>query len=211
MRTVTFSDVHVAEAVNTNFVAAWINRDPTFTDDDTTTEKRIFEHVAEGFATKNICTFFLTSEGRVFGYVAGYVEPNVFLSEVDLALRIHRKAFNASPSVAEEVLDAVTRLHSERAREFTRVLALDADELVQGFVFPAYRAIEHKHTQRCAKVLRETYTYLERLHNYWSSIKELPDFESVRYSYEYGSEFTEESSEAKKIERRPPDWKSRDK
>ena len=94
MRTVTFSDAQVARVVNKHFVCAWFNRSPGFTNNDYTTEKNIFKGSAEAYTTRNICTFVLAPDGRVFTYVAGYLSPELFLRFINGALELRRTAFD---------------------------------------------------------------------------------------------------------------------
>ena len=73
----TFSDPKVAEVVNANFVSAWFNRSAGFCNGDDAAEKSIFQHSSEAFLTKNICTFVLSPDGRVFT-TSGYVCPSSY-------------------------------------------------------------------------------------------------------------------------------------
>src|SRR5688572_5134862 len=104
MRTVTFSDPSVAAFVNDRFVAAWHNRAPGFRNADYAAEENIFRSSADAYPTKNICTFFLTPKGEVLFYVAGYLEPGLFLETLELVTRLAR----ASPAERRAI-------HAERA------------------------------------------------------------------------------------------------
>ena len=92
----TFSDKRVADAVNANFVAAWVNRGPGFRNLDFHTEQWIFQGDLEAYPTKNICTFFLTPEGKVFYYVAGSYSPEIFLQVLDTASGLRGALFDAA-------------------------------------------------------------------------------------------------------------------
>lgn len=63
----------------------------------------------------------------------------------------------------------------------------------------AYRGAAHQHGANCFHALREGFTYLGKLHRKWAETAELPDLESVRYSYLFGNPFTEESATSEPI------------
>ena len=92
----TFSDKRVADAVNANFVAAWVNRGPGFQNLDFNTEQWIFQSDMEAYPTKNICTFFLTPEGKVFYYVAGSYSPELFVKILETASTLRTATSTAS-------------------------------------------------------------------------------------------------------------------
>jgi len=83
MRTVTFSNQTVANFINRNYVPAWHNRGPGFHDEELSTENSISKLSA--YATRNIVTFFLRPDGRVFFYAAGYYPPKSFLEILKFA------------------------------------------------------------------------------------------------------------------------------
>jgi hypothetical protein len=198
MRTVTFSNADVAESVNTNFVAAWFNRDPEFKNTDTRAEDQIHKVAMEGFATKNICTFFLTPGGNVLHYVAGYVSPEIFLQELDVALKIRGEALDDTFRLKGDGLDVLKRIHAERARHFATLLA-DVEDHVRTFPSIVYRDKPHEHTDRCAGTLKATFTYMQRLHASWGAVQELPRLDAVRFAYRYGNDFAEETGKATRI------------
>ncbi len=209
LRTVTFSDKRVADMINTRFVAAWCNRGPGFKNNDLWSEKRIFESDLEAYPTKNICTFFLSPEGRVFYYVAGSYSPEFFLKILDTATSLRQALFDDGMRPRAGHLATAARLHEERAAAFEslaekakqpeslKLLFREDDRLT-------YRGKRHVHGPQCASSVREGYAYWARLHAVLEAWEELPDLEAVRYRYEYGNEFTEESPTAKHIERSDP-------
>src|SRR5688572_13296825 len=85
MRTVTFSSAEVAMAVNENFVATWVNREPGFHSCDEKEERRIATNDFEAYATKNFCTFFTTPDLGVLHYASGHYFPPLFLGELAAA------------------------------------------------------------------------------------------------------------------------------
>jgi hypothetical protein len=184
---VTFSDPKVAALVNERFVAAWFNRGPGFHNEDYGTERWIFEADGEAYPTKNICTFFLSPEGRVFHYVAGYWAPELFLPELETALRLRREGFDGRMRLRREGMESMRRIHRERAAA--------AKEPVRVGERRIYRGFEHRHTEGCAARLAESRAYLERLHLHWAERLRLPALEEVRFDYLYGNPFTEEPRE----------------
>ena len=119
MRTVTFSDARVADVVNKHFVSAWFNRSPGFTNADLTTERKIFAQSAEAYTTRNICTFIMTPEGRVFSYVAGYFSPELFLRFVKSAILLRDEAFDDNMLLKPGGLRAIRKLHREKFQSLT--------------------------------------------------------------------------------------------
>ena len=201
----------MADAVNADFVAAWVNRGPGFQNLDFHTEQWIFQSDMEAYPTKNICTFFLTPAGKVFYYVAGSYSPEVFLRVLDTASGLRGALFDAA---MKESGGDVTRVHLAKAEEFDglREKAEDAYKSPDGWksLFgdgkkPAlYRGLKHKHGQRCAYSLSKGWEYFRDLHRAMAGWTELPALETVRYAYLYGNEFTEESAEARRIARPDP-------
>ena len=63
-----------------------------------------------------------------------------------------------------------------------------------------YRGITHRHSDACAWRLRESSTYLVRVHQFWQKTAELPTLEKVRYKYLYGNDFSEETPGASPIQ-----------
>lgn len=203
----------MAEAVNASFVAAWVNRGPGFRNLDFNTEKWIFQGDLEAYPTKNICTFFLTPEGKVFYYAAGSYSPEIFLEILANASALRGELFDAA---MKEKGGLAAKLHHEKAEayEALREKAKDATTSPDGWrklmADPKgaanYRGLKHKHSQRCAWSLQHGYAYFVDLHRTLAEWKELPAFEDLRFSYLYGNEFTEETADAARIGRReePP-------
>ena len=198
----TFSDRTIAETVNRNFVAAWFNRGPGFHNEDYSTEKWIFRGAMEAYPTKNICTFFLAPDRRVFHYVAGTFSPEVFRGELDTALRIRRAAFDDRMKQKPGAVDLLRKIHEEaadrlksRTEAVATALARGRDEWsrVIAFVEPrTYRGTRHVHTAECAGALLEGYRYLQALHRDWSAKRRFPRLNEVRFRYLFGNAFTEE-------------------
>lgn len=182
----TFSDAKVAALVNANFVAAWINRGAGFHNEDYAKEKWIFGSAMEAYPTKNICTFFMTPDGDVFHYVAGYFAPAAFRAEVETALEIRRAAFDASMMLKPGGLTSLARLHADAAARIeSQPTKPDATPV-------SYRTFKHEHSDACARAAREGDRYRQALHEYWSRLDALPTFEKIRLDYVYGDPFTEE-------------------
>jgi hypothetical protein len=183
---VTFSDPGVAEFVNEHFVAAWHNRGAGFHNEDYAAEQWIFGSSMEAYPTKNICTFFLTPEGRVFHYVAGFWAPEIFRVELETALSLRREAFDAGMELKRGGLEALRRVHEEAASTIrSRVAALS--------IAPrSYRGSAHEHSDSCRAAVEAGGRHLAGLHRHWSGAAELPEFEEVRYDYLFGNSFTEE-------------------
>ncbi len=192
----TFSDRKVADLVNAKFVAAWFNRSPGFSNFDYTAEEDIYTRSAEGYTTKNICTFVLTPDRRVFTYVAGHVAPALFIDFLESALAMREAAFDERMRLKNRGLDALKALHAKRAARFQ-------SEELKTHDIPAYRGAKHEHTDQCGSWLRATGQYLTRLHQKWSLLPELPTLASIRFAYLYGNDFTEEGKDGSKIAEDP--------
>jgi hypothetical protein len=205
---VTFSDAKVAAAVNAGFVAAWHNRGPGFFNDTLSTERWIFESSMEAYPTKNICTFFLTPEGKVFYYVAGYYSPDLFLKFVETASALRGALFDERMQPKAGGLEAARKIHEGRARtmELAHAQARKAESgdprpVLKDFrTAPTYRGLAHRHGPACVRNLAEGYEYLGLLHRLWAEAKELPELDGVRYGYLWGNPFTEEAATAQRIE-----------
>lgn len=195
LRTVTFSDAKVAAVVNANFVSAWHNRSPGFQNRDDAAEKSIFEHSNEAFPTKNVCTFVLTPDGRVFHYFAGYVSPELFLRFLADALALRRAGFDERMKPTAGGLDALRKIHADRAAAGAKETTAKPCE----FEERAYRGITHRHSDACAWRLRDSSSYMVRVHMFMEKAAELPALENVRYKYLYGNDFSEEGSGASPI------------
>jgi hypothetical protein len=194
---VTFSDPKVAEVVNKNFVPAWFNRSPGFCNSDFTTEKSIFENSAEAFLTKNICTFVLAPDGRVFHYVAGYVSPELFQRFLEDALALRRAGFDGKMKPRPGGLDVMKRLHADLGARFQGETTAIAELPV--FAERHYRGTRHAHTEQCRRVVQEASRYLARVHKHWSQVAAMPALDEVRFKYFYGNAFTEEGKGASGI------------
>jgi hypothetical protein len=190
LRTVTFSNRKVAEVVNANFVPAWFNRSPGFRNSDDAPEKSIFQNSSEAFLTKNICTFILTPDGRVFHYIAGYVSPEIFLRFLDDTLVLHRSLTSGGLATLQET-------HAG--------LATDYEQKAKGKATPtevadrSYRDLTHRHNEACAWQIQETWRYLGRVHRFLEKAAALPSLDEVRYKYLYGNDFSEEGKGASPI------------
>ena len=205
----TFSDPEVAAFVNRNFVSAWTNRGPGFFNADFSTEKWIFSSSMEAYPTKNICTFFLSPDGKVFNYLAGYYGPDLFLKALKTAADLRQALFDEKMQAKAGGLDAARKIHGQRAllmaAQRERVKSAEGrDEgwrkIVAEYKSAAYRGQNHTHSAGCLSNLRAGLDYLARLHQAWSETAELPDLEEVRYAYLWGNPFTEEAGDSKKIE-----------
>lgn len=199
LRTVTFSDKKVAELVNANFVSAWVNRSPGFCNNSDEAEKSIFQGATEAFLTKNICTFVLAPDGRVFHYAAGYLSPELFLRFLEDALALRRAGFDQGMIQKPGGLDAMRKLHAERATarqaEFQTVQRpADGGERT-------YRNLTHRHNENCSWQLQEVSSYFLRVHRFWEKAAALPALDDLRYQYLYGNDFSEEGPGASPIKR----------
>jgi hypothetical protein len=210
---VSFSDPRVAAAVNSKFVAAWINRGPGFFNAEFWTEARIAEHDFEAYPTKNICTFFLTPERKVFYYAAGSYAPDMFLKILETAASLRTALFDDRMRLKEKGAVLAARLHEEKADAYQELKERAEDpstgpdgwrEIVKSFRSVSYRGLKHTHSAACAGSLRNGYDYLATLHRDWSKRTELPAFEDVRFRYLYGNDFTEECAGSTPITRPEP-------
>jgi hypothetical protein len=209
LRTVTFSDPQVADFINKNFVAAWFNRGPGFFNDDLSTEKWIFSGSMEAYPTKNICTFFLAPDGKVFDYRAGSWSPDLFLKSLKTALELRRALYDDAMKAKDGGVDAARKIHGTcamaMALERERVVKAQSKEggwkkiLPDGGTF-VYRGATHQHSAACLSSLSSGYDYLARVHQMWSETAALPDLDEIRYAYLWGNTFTEESAQSKSIE-----------
>lgn len=214
LRTVTFSDPEVAAYVNKNFVSAWYNRGPGFFNQDLSTERWIFSSSVDAYPTKNICTFFLEPDGNVFSYVAGLYSPEFFMRFLRDAVELRNRLFDAKMQPKDGGIASARKLHEDRLRDMQDGLedCLDAEKAGSGWqsLFKSakpfmYRGQPHTHGPSCVRALKEGYEYLVKLHQHWALAKELPDLESVRFTYLWGNPFTEESDKAERIAELPKD------
>lgn len=209
LRTVTFSDKRVADAVNSKFVAAWTNRGPGFVNTTFWAEQGIAERNYEIYPTKNICTFFLTPDRKVFYYAAGSYAPEVFLKILETASTLRKTLFDDRLAPKENGAALAKQLHEEKAEAYAS-LQEEAQQgenwrsLVKDIRPGNYRGLRHVHSASCAWSLKEGYDYLAALHREWSTRTSLPAFDDLRYQYLYGNEFTEESETSKHITKPEP-------
>ena len=205
----TFSDKRVAEVVNSKFVAAWVNRGAGFVNAEFWTEKGIADRNYEAYPTKNICTFFLTPEGKVFYYVAGSYSPELFVKILETALSLRKILFDEKMELREKGPAEAARYHEDLAGDYED-LQLQAERpggwqsLVKKFQPVSYRKQKHVHSESCSWSLKNGYEYLTALHKEWMGRKELPAFDDVRYLYLYGNDFTEETADSKHVVRPEP-------
>lgn len=204
----TFSDPDVAAFVNKNFVSAWSNRGPGFHNDDYSTEKWIFSSDMEAYPTKNICTFMLAPDGKVFDYAAGFYCPELMMKILKAAVELRGALFDAKMQPKDGGLEAAQKIHAVRAGEFVlqRERARKAQgqkdgwqTLVGNFKTPTYRGQRHQHGAACAAALTAGYDYLSRLHQAWSEAAGLPGLDEMRYAYLWGNSFTEEAANSRQI------------
>lgn len=183
----TFSKPEVAAFVNANFVAAWHNRAPGFKDLDYKAENDIFTRSVDSYPTMNICTFFLAPDGRVFHYVAGHQGPTRFLEILRLAARMRGEAFDDRMGLRPDGLKTLQTIHAERSA------ALKAKGFEPETGTLSYRGLTHTHGKACAGALEELREYLRILHERQSKRAALATIDEVRYAYDYGNSFSEES------------------
>src|SRR5262245_52529035 len=185
MRTVTFSNPEVAREVNSKFVPVWINRGPGFHNTEMDTERRIFNESEEAYATRNICTFFMTPDLKVAHYVAGYYAPDLFGE----TLRFVEKL--------QGTLDNPEAFRSEHAR-FSRICGDESDAIEEASQPDAgkkawepilrkygcykYEA-KHHHGPGCLHSLGEAMDYWAKLHEHFASLHRMPTFDEVRKNY----------------------------
>ena len=193
----TFSNKKVAEVVNANFVATWFNRSPGFKNTDDEAEKSIFQGASEAFLTKNICTFVLTPDGKVFHYIAGYVSPEIFLRFLDDALALRRAGFDHWMIQKPEGPEALRKLHAERAAAYEKEGKSTPKPC--GTDVRSYKELTHRHGDSCGRQIGETWGYLGRVHRFWEKTYGLPTLEDVRFKYLYGNDFSEEGQGASPI------------
>ena len=162
----------------------------------------------EAYPTKNICTFFLAPDGKVFDYVAGSWSPDLFLKSLKTALELRRALYDETMKAKEGGLEAARKLHETRAMamasERDRALQLQSKpdgwkKLVSDSRTFSYRGATHQHGAGCAASLSAGFDYLARLHLKWSETAALPGLDEIRYSYLWGNSFTEESDRSKSI------------
>jgi hypothetical protein len=219
---VTFSDPKIAAFVNKNFVSAWFNRGPGFFNADLSTERWIFASSMEAYPTKNICTFFLAPDGKVFHYVAGFYSPDLFLKFLSTALDLRKALFDEKMQPKTDGLKEARKIHEERASSMDDAAERLKDAQsqkdgglkgLQEYRLYSYRGMVHQHGPRCVSNLQAGFDYLGKLHRLWAAFQSLPDLDAVRYAYLWGNPFTEEAAgaqpiadnDAAKVPKPPPD------
>jgi hypothetical protein len=206
---VSFSDKRVADLVNSKFIAAWTNRGPGFNNTEYWTEKGIAEQNYEAYPTKNICTFFLTPQGKVFYYVAGSYSPELLLKILESASALRKLLFDEKMVLKDGGLAQAATFHEDKTELYDglKEQAQRPDgwqSLVQGWRPGSYRGFKHTHGASCGWSLKNGYEYLAGLHRDWSLKTELPAFDDVRYRYLYGNDFTEETADSSHVSRPEP-------
>ena len=182
----TFSKPEVAAFVNAHFVAAWHNRAPGFKDLDYKAENQIFTLSVDAYPTKNICTFFLAPDGRVFHYVAGHQGPTRFLETLRLAARMRAEAFDDRMAPRPDGLPTLKAIHAGRAA------ALKARGFEPESGTLTYRGLTHAHGEHCAWALEAYREYARQYHERQARSTALAAIDDVRYAYDYGNSFSEE-------------------
>lgn len=94
MRTVTFSDAALAAELNAKFACAWVNKKPSekFEYFRQVTDKEC-RSLYPGAGAANVTSIFATPEGRVLDAFPGYLAPDAFRAEMELAGEVHRWGF----------------------------------------------------------------------------------------------------------------------
>jgi hypothetical protein len=182
MRTVTFSDAAVAEAVNTSCVSTWSNRVPEFHNCQYQTEEWILKSSPDCFATKNFTTFFCTPDKKVLHYFTGYFSAKLFLEELEFVKTI---AENAIDEKGKLNAAKVRELHGARAAKRSRQ-AQDTQNLTET------RGDWQK--QLALRSLGEGLGYLSRVSLSLEKMNPKP-LETMIKEHLSGNNFTEEKSE----------------
>lgn len=171
MRTVTFSDAKVAEALADGFVSAWTNRIGGFHNCDPNTEQWIFTSTAEAYTTRNICTFFLTPDLQVVHYVGGYVAPDLFLEEIAFAAKIRDECFDGGFAPRDGSDERFVELHAARRAKIARAIkdAAAFKTLTDAMRPIQYGRQKHRHDERCTATLQTFYGYLQQIHDDFAS------------------------------------------
>lgn len=188
MRTVTFSDARVSEAVNSRFVPVWYNRGRGFHNCDPVPEKRIFEGSGDVYPTKNICTFFLTPDLEVLTYASGYYSPDLFLDLLDSASRLHAAPKAERARAHREIAAALARRLGD-VQQFRKRRDLGAAFAAQSPIL--FRKEKHAHTAACLGVVEGGLAYRKRVHETLAQEAAVP-FEQVQHTYLFGNSFSEE-------------------
>ena len=122
MRTVTFSDERVIDAVNEWFVPVWKNRTSGFHQCvDSKTEDLLREELPQNVPLGILVTFFMTPDLQVLHYVAGGWTPESYLEQFNFAERAHKAA------TGQNGVEAFKQLHAARSRGLAAQLKSDRD------------------------------------------------------------------------------------
>ncbi len=225
MRTVTFSDSEVAKYINENFIAAWHDRGPGFHNDDKSTEQWIYQGNYETYPTKNICTFFLDVEGKVFFYASGYWAPDFFLEITKSALKLSGDTKIAAAladkcdGIAKALLPQQPANKNRGVPGGIKGISTDPEPVetqtkYQTAAAPvpakdvpkfnwcrmdAYRGLKHTHSEACNAITGMGFQYLAKVFRSYAGAKELPNLLDIQMKYLYGNEFTEESGKREAI------------
>jgi len=196
MRTVTFSDPTVASEVKSKYVPVWLNRGKGFHNCEKQTEQHIFERSQEAYATRNICTFFMTADAEVVHYVAGYYAPDLFREVLKFVDGI--KSSVDRPDQFQEKHRAAAKLCHDEA---TRIQEAGKKQNGWKAVLNRYGKFKytakHTHSAACLHSLEEAMNYWARLHEQFASREEMPSFSSVKAKYLFGNGFSEEPGSKK--------------
>ncbi|MCG8651418.1 MAG: hypothetical protein MI861_16375 [Pirellulales bacterium] len=117
MRTVSFSNDQVNQAIAKNFIATYTNTegDPSAGGSFSHAPDEPPGPCGRGAGRQNVQTFFLTPTGQIFHVASGYLSPADLLEEMDFALEVFPKLNQGDPQQASSYLVAAVsdRLKSE--------------------------------------------------------------------------------------------------
>ncbi len=185
MRTVTFSDKAVIDAVDAACVPTWTNRVPEFHNCEFHTEEEILATSPDTFPTKNFCTYFCTPDRKVLHYFTGYYCPKAFLDELEFVESLLRDAVDDTGAVKADVFKT---MHGERvAQRGTRGLFADAEEEFDESDRVGLRRAWSRH---------EGGRHLDEI-NRWMEKHGPPDLKDAIKKHLSGNSFSEERSKPK--------------
>jgi hypothetical protein len=191
MRTVTFSDKKVAEAVKESFVATWTNRKPDFHNCQMATEEHILKTSPDCFATKNFTTFFCTPDKRVLHYFTGYYGPKLFLEELAFVKDLYEKSVDAKGKVNTQKFK---ELHGARAGErHTETAEVEESSRMPAKPEKGDNALDRFNAAQAAHSLAEGLKHLTEVSRAMSG-KGMPTLDSALKEHLFGNQFTEEQS-----------------
>ncbi len=199
MRTVTFSNPRIAREINAKYVPVWVNRGPGFHNCEFNTEKRIFKNSQEAYSTRNICTFFMTADEKVFHYVAGYYSPTLFWDVLVFAGVVQKNLDRPEKiRAAHKKFAKLSRAEERRMRKsgWSSVLKKYGSYSYDG---------RHNHNSGCKVHIVEAMNYWGRLHDQFSSAGSFPQFSAVKSRYLAGNGFSEEPRRNKPTPRTDPE------